>query len=70
MTVIRAAASLLDTYWDRLDDGQRREMLSDIVRHIDLIGGVLGDVVKGLPSRLQEIDIRGYVEALDLEPTD
>ena len=70
VTVIRAAASLLDTYWERLDDGQRREMVMDIVRHIDLIGGVLGDLVKGLPDRLQEIDIRGFVDSLDVDVTD
>ena len=49
LTVIKAAARLLETYWGQLPETDRAAMLGDITRHADFIAGVLADVAQDLP---------------------
>jgi hypothetical protein len=59
LTVIKAAARLLETYWGQLPERDRASMLADITRHADFIAGVLADVAHELPPVSQEvIDLR------------
>lgn len=57
LTVIKAAARLLDTYWAQLPEHDRQSMLGDITRHADFIAGVLADVAQDLPPLPPEAEI-------------
>jgi hypothetical protein len=57
LTVIKAAARLLDTYWAQLPEHDRTSMLADITRHADFIAGVLADVAQDLPPLPADADV-------------
>jgi hypothetical protein len=63
VTVIKAAARLLETYWEQLAEHDRASMLHDITRHADLIAGVLADVAHELPA-IGDV----AAEVIDLRP--
>lgn len=63
LAVVKAAASLLEVHWDRLDAEQRVEMLRDVMRHADLVTGTIADLEHGLPEEARRVvDLR---EVLD-----
>lgn len=65
VTVVTAAARLLDERWVEMSDGDRRELLEGIARHGDRLATVLGQLVRGLPpSALDAAD------AIDLRDVD
>lgn len=57
LTVIKAAARLLETYWAELPEHDRTSMLGDITRHADFIAGVLADVAQDLPPLPPDTDV-------------
>ena len=59
VTIIKAAARLLEGYWDRLTEDERNRMLSDITAHADAIQELVDGLVHGLPAELRRIvDLR------------
>jgi hypothetical protein len=65
VTVVTAAARLLDERWMEMTNGDRRELLDGIARHGDRLALVLGQLVRGLPpSALDAAD------AIDLRNVD
>lgn len=63
LAVVKAAASLLEVHWDRLDPGQRAEILRDVMRHADLVAGTIGDLEHGLPDEARRVlDLRAALD--------
>ena len=59
VTIIKAAARLLEGYWDRLEEHERNRMLSDITHHADNIQDLVDDLLAGMPRQLRDvIDLR------------
>jgi len=60
--VIRAAAETLHDGWDDTSPEERREMLQMVMYQSEHIGGVLHDVMRGLPEQVVEAvkAARGY----------
>ena len=54
VSVIRAAAETLRDAWDEVSAEERREMLQMVLYQSDHMGGVLHDVMRGLPEQVVE----------------
>lgn len=54
VSVIRAAAETLLDGWDEATVEERREMLQMVLDQSDHMGGVIHDVMRGLPEQVVE----------------
>ena len=69
VSVIRAAAETLYDGWDEASSEERKDMLQMVMDQSEHIGGVLHDVMRGLPEQVVEgvRSARGYRER-DVSP--
>jgi len=49
MTVLEAGIATLRTSWDRLEDGQKGQILDAVITRTGFLRGMLEDLVRGMP---------------------